>query len=128
MIQGIAGRICVVLLVLEVSLGVAEAQGKPPAAPQKTPQRTRTSAANSPVRVDGSEAMFTTMCALYAGGYEGELNEDNWSAFRAEIKQRVRQQQGPAVEAMRDFYKQHQLRSEEHTSELQSRPHLVCRL
>jgi len=100
----------VVLLVLEVSLGVAEAQGKPPAAPQKTPQRTRTSAANSPVRVDGSEAMFTTMCALYAGGYEGELNEDNWSAFRAEIKQRVRQQQGPAVEAMRDFYKQHQLR------------------
>jgi hypothetical protein len=60
--------------------------------------------------VDGSEAMFTTMCALYAGGYEGELNEDNWSAFRAEIKQRVRKQQGPAVEVLREFYRQHQLR------------------
>ena len=67
-------------------------------------------AAVSPVRVDGSEAMFTTMCALYAGGYEGEVNEDNWSAFRTEIKMRARQQQGPAVEAVREFYTQHQLR------------------
>ena len=67
-------------------------------------------AAVSPVRVDGSEAMFTTMCALYAGGYEGEVNEDNWSAFRTEIKMRARQQQGPAMEAVREFYTQHQLR------------------
>jgi len=110
MIQGIAGKICVMLLALGVSLGVAEAQGKPQAPPQKAPQTTRTIAAVSPVRVDGSEAMFTTMCALYAGGYEGEVNEDNWSAFRAEIKKRVRQQQGPAVEAVREFYTQHQLR------------------
>lgn len=108
--QGIAGRICVLLLMLGVSLVVAETQGKPQAAPQKAPQITRTPAAFSPVRVDGSEAMFTTMCALYAGGYEGELNEDNWSAFRAEMKKRARQQQGPAVEAVREFYTQHQLR------------------
>jgi tetratricopeptide (TPR) repeat protein len=102
MIKGIAARICAGLLVLGVSLGAAEAQG--------TPQKTRVAAPSSNVRVDGSEAMFTTMCALYAAGYEGEVNEDNWSTFRTRIRERVRQQQGPAVEALREFYKLHQLR------------------
>jgi hypothetical protein len=54
--------------------------------------------------------MFTTMCALYAAGYEGQVSADNWSTFRTRIRERVRQQQGPAVEAVREFYKQHQLR------------------
>jgi tetratricopeptide (TPR) repeat protein len=102
MIKGITARICAGLLVLGVSLGAAEAQG--------TPQKTRAAAPSSNVRVDGSEAMFTTMCALYAAGYEGEVNEDNWSTFRTRIRERVRQQQGPAVEALREFYKLHQLR------------------
>ncbi len=102
MIKGIAARICAGLLVLGVSLGAAEAQG--------TPQKTRAAAPSSNVRVDGSEAMFTTMCALYAAGYEGEVNEDNWSTFRTRIRERVRQQHGPAVEALREFYKLHQLR------------------
>src|SRR5256884_3764112 len=48
--------------------------------------------AETTVTVDGSEAMFTTMCALLASGFESNM------------------------------------RSEEHTSELQSRLHLVCRL
>jgi tetratricopeptide (TPR) repeat protein len=102
MIKGNAARICAGLLVLGVSLGVAEAQG--------TPQRTRRFAPRTNVRVDGNEAMFTTMCALYAAGYEGEVNEDNWSTFRTQIRERVRRQQGAAVEAVREFYKQHQLR------------------
>ncbi len=102
MIKGIAARICAGQLVLGVSLGAAEAQG--------TPQKTRAAAPSSNVRVDGSEAMFTTMCALYAAGYEGEVNEDNWSTFRTRIRERVRQQHGPAVEALREFYKLHQLR------------------
>jgi hypothetical protein len=102
MIKGIAARICAGMLVLGVSLGVAEAQG--------TPQQTRAVAPSTNVHVDGSEAMFTTMCALYAAGYEGELNEDNWSTFRTRIRERVRRQQGPAVDALREFYKRHQLR------------------
>jgi len=102
MIKGIAARICAGLLVLGVSLGAAGAQG--------TPQKPRGVAPRTNVRVDGSEAMFTTMCALYAAGYEGGVSEDNWSTFRTRIRERVRRQQGPAVEALREFYKQHQLR------------------
>jgi hypothetical protein len=82
----------------------------PPAA-QAPPARSRIrTAAPSAVTVDGSEAMFTTMCALLAAGFESNVSADNWTAFRAQMRERLRQQQGPAVDAMREFYKQHELR------------------
>jgi len=81
-----------------------------PAVQAPQPQtRTRT-APQSTVSVDGSEAMFTTMCALLAAGFESNVSADNWTAFRAQMRERLRQQQGPAVEAMREFYRQHELR------------------
>ncbi len=60
--------------------------------------------------MDGSEAMFTTMCVLLAAGFESNVSSDNWTAFRAQMRERLRQQQGPAVEAAREFYRQHELR------------------
>ena len=60
--------------------------------------------------VDGSEAMFTTICALLAAGFESNVSADNWTAFRSQMRERLRQQQGPAVEAVREFYQQHELR------------------
>ena len=70
------------------------------------------------ITVDGNEAMFTTMCALYASGFDSEVSADHWSAFRAQLRERLRQQQGPAVEAMREFYRQHESRD---TGEMLSR-------
>ena len=61
------------------------------------------------VTVDTSEAMFTTMCALLASGFEADVSAQNWHALRAQLRERMQQQQGPAVEALRDFYKKHQL-------------------
>src|SRR6266481_4681221 len=81
-----------------------------PAAQAPAPRmRTRT-APQSPITVDGSEAMFTTICALLAAGFESNVSSDNWTTFRAQMRERLRQQQGPAVEAMREFYRQHELR------------------
>src|SRR6202790_276825 len=83
-------------------------------APRQAPpalQRPMTTAAPvSNISVDGSEAMFATMCALYAAGFEGDVSSDNWSTFRAQIRERARNQQGPAVDAVRAFYKEHELR------------------
>jgi len=62
------------------------------------------------VTVDGSEAMFTTMCALLAAGFESNISSDNWTAFRAQMRERLRRQQGPAVDAVREFYRRHELR------------------
>ena len=84
-------------------------QTSPPA--QAPAPRTRARIApQSTVSVDGSEAMFTTMCVLLAAGFESNVSSDNWTAFRAQMRERLRQQQGPAVEAAREFYRQHELR------------------
>src|SRR6476661_922689 len=61
------------------------------------------------VTVDGSEAMFTTMCALLAAGYEADVSAEKWSPMRAQLRDRLQHQQGPAVNVIRNFYKQHEL-------------------
>ncbi len=61
------------------------------------------------VTVDGSEAMFTTMCALLAAGFEANVSADNWKPVRAQLRERMQHQQGPAVDALREFYKKHEL-------------------
>jgi len=82
-----------------------------PPAPQGPPPAQRTRAVpQGTVSVDGSEAMFTTICALLAAGFESNVSADNWTAFRSQMRERLRQQQGPAVEAVREFYQQHELR------------------
>jgi len=64
------------------------------------------------VTVDGSEAMFATMCALLAAGFESDVSAANWHPLRAELRERMQHQQGPAVDAVREFYKKHQLADE----------------
>jgi len=86
-----------------------QTQTPPPAQPPASRPRTRT-APQSTVSVDGSEAMFTTICALLAAGFESNVSADNWTAFRAQMRERLRQQQGPAVEAVREYYRLHELR------------------
>jgi hypothetical protein len=54
--------------------------------------------------------MFTTMCALYAAGFEADISAGKWTTFRAQIREKTRQQQGPAVDAVREFYQQHRLK------------------
>jgi tetratricopeptide repeat protein len=89
----------------------AQVQSQAPAPVQAPASRPRArTALQSRLSVDGNEAMFTTMCALLAAGFESNISADNWTAFRAQMRERLRQQQGPAVEAMREFYKQHELR------------------
>lgn len=61
------------------------------------------------VTVDGSEAMFTTMCALHAAGFEEEVSAAGWHPLRARLREILRQQQGPAVDAIRNFYRMHVL-------------------
>lgn len=96
----------VIVLGLGVCAGTCQAQVKAPA----PPPRERIVVPTTRVTVDGNEAMFTTMVALYAAGYEGDVSADHWSAFRAQIRERARQQKGPAVQALREFYTRHQLR------------------
>jgi hypothetical protein len=64
----------------------------------------------SNVSVDSSEAMFTTMCALLAAGFESNVSAENWHPLRARLREQMQHQQGPAVDAVRQFYKEHVVR------------------
>lgn len=61
------------------------------------------------INISGSEAMFTTMCALLAAGFEANVSSENWHPLRARLRDEMQQQKGPAVEAVRRFYKEHEL-------------------
>ena len=89
--------------------GQVQTKSPPPAQAPAPRARVRTTPPGT-VSVDGSEAMFTTICALLAAGFQSNVSSDNWTAFRAQMRERLRLQQGPAVEAVREFYRQHELR------------------
>ena len=75
------------------------------APPTAQPQRGLAPPTN--ITVDASEPMFTTMCALLASGFEADISAENWRPLRAQLRDRMQHQQGPAVEAIREYYKQH---------------------
>jgi hypothetical protein len=77
----------------------------PPPPPAARPQREAAPVTN--ITVDASEPMFTTMCALLASGFEADISAENWRPLRAQLRDRMQHQQGPAVEAIREYYKQH---------------------
>jgi len=89
---------------LALVLWAVSAQAQAPLPPKPRPRP----APITNVTMDGDEAMFATMCALYASGFESDISADNWSGFRAQMRDSLRKQQGSAVDAMREFYKQHQ--------------------
>jgi len=89
----------------------------PAQAPPRAPARPHAVPATN-ITVDGNEAMFATMCALYASSFESDVSSDHWSAFRAQMRERLRRQQGPAVDAVREFYRRHESRD---TGEMLSR-------
>jgi hypothetical protein len=99
-----SAKVCVILWSLAVCAAFARAQRQPIQRPKVT------IAPATATSIDSSEAMFTTICALYASGFEGDYSADNWNAYRSQMRERLRAQHGPAVDALKDFYRAHQLR------------------
>src|SRR5271154_7037076 len=97
-------RIAVMALCAAAAFPLA-ARGQVPLPPG--PKRT---APVTNVTVDGSEAMFATMCALLASGFEANVSAQSWHPLRARLREQMQHQQGPAVDAVREFYKQHVVR------------------
>jgi hypothetical protein len=77
----------------------------PPSPPAAPPQRGI--APTTSITVDANEPMFATMCALLASGFEADVSAENWRPLRAQLRDRMQHQQGPAVDAIREYYKQH---------------------
>jgi hypothetical protein len=99
----ISDKICAIPLLLVACVALCPAQVP---IPRPKPRPAPPTAAT----IDGSEAMFTTMCALYAAGYESDISPDNWSTYRSQMREKLRAQHGPAVDALKEFYRGHQFR------------------
>jgi tetratricopeptide (TPR) repeat protein len=99
-------RVFLIALLCGSAAFSAAARSQAPAA-QRDRQMHPSPATN--VSVDGSEAMFTTMCALLAAGFESDTSAAGWHPVRAQLRERMQHQQGPAVDAVREFYKKHQI-------------------
>jgi hypothetical protein len=92
-------------LSLAATSSIRAQSSHPPPPAQQRPQRDV--APPTSVSVDASEPMFTTMCALMASGFESEVNAQGWSDLRKQLRDRLQHQEGPAVDAIREYYKQH---------------------
>ena len=93
-------------LLLPAASSHAQTVNSPPPPPQAVRPQPQTAPVTN-ITVDASEPMFTTMCALLASGFEANISAENWRPLRAQLRDRMQHQQGPAVDAIREYYKQH---------------------
>lgn len=65
--------------------------------------------AGNPVSIESSPQMFATLAALYAAGYDSETGATQIHPVRARLRSEMYALQGPAVEELRKFYREHRL-------------------
>jgi Tetratricopeptide repeat len=62
-----------------------------------------------PISVEARPQLFATLCALDAAGFDSSGSTAGESAGRIQLRQRMLQLHGPAVEALRNYYRDHAL-------------------
>ncbi len=60
---------------------------RPAGAQVPLPPAPRQTAPVTNINVTSSEAMFTTMCALLAAGFESNVSAENWHPLRARLRE-----------------------------------------
>jgi tetratricopeptide (TPR) repeat protein len=63
----------------------------------------------SPFSVQQSPQLFAALCAAHAGGYESGVPESALPMLESAIRREIAKQSGPAVDALREFYRNHEL-------------------
>src|SRR5882672_8970385 len=81
---------------------VKQPQDKKPALPPRTETRRA-------VAVETRPQLFATLCALDAAGFDSSVSTTNQSPGRVKLRERMLALQGPAVDALRTYYKEHAL-------------------
>jgi tetratricopeptide (TPR) repeat protein len=63
----------------------------------------------SPVSVQQSAQLFAVLCAAHIGGYDEGVPESEMSQLEAAVRREVVKIHGPAADALREFYRNHEL-------------------
>lgn len=80
--------------------------GKKPSAPPAIPLRSPTN-----ITVEPNPELFAVLCALHAAGFEKDVSSVGFHPVRAELRSELLRLEGPAVEALRKYYHDHELES-----------------
>lgn len=86
----------------EVGAAAAAQAGR---APQMRTQRVPA----SNVTIEASAQLFATMCALHAAGYDKDVSAAGFHPVRARLRGQLLAMQGPVTEALRTYYREHEL-------------------
>jgi len=92
----------VVLLGSLANLNAARPQGK--VSPIPVPQES-----HHPIEVEARPQLFAVLCALDAAGYNASVDTTKEAPGRVQLRRRMLALQGPAVDALRNFYSEHAL-------------------
>ncbi|MBI1750266.1 MAG: tetratricopeptide repeat protein [Acidobacteria bacterium] len=65
--------------------------------------------AQASVSVDSSRQLFAVMCALHAAGFESNVASASFHPVRARLREVLLRKQGPATDALREFYRNHEV-------------------
>jgi hypothetical protein len=93
------------------SKGQTQQSGAPPALQAPT----STEATHSTVEVDSSPQLFATMCALWASGYSEVASTGGMPPEWAAVAEKMATMQGPATDAVRKYYREHEHSDREET-------------
>lgn len=75
--------------------------------PTQVQQTNQTASAPQKVGIETSQQLFATMCALWAAGFNTEANLGALPPAWRRVAEQVSKQQGPATDALRQYYQQH---------------------
>lgn len=72
-------------------------------------QQGRARAPLSNLNIEASPQLFATMCALHAAGFDKDVSAAGFHPVRARLRGELLRLQGPATEALRQYYGEHEL-------------------
>ena len=75
----------------------------------EAPPQGRTRAPLSNLNIESSPQLFATMCAVHAAGFDKDVSAVGFHPVRARLRGELLRLQGPATEALRQYYREHDL-------------------
>lgn len=75
----------------------------------EAPPQGHARASLSNLNIESSLQLFATMCAVYAAGFDKDVSAVGFHPVRARLRGELLRLQGPATEALRQYYREHEL-------------------
>ena len=106
-------RLCILLVIASLGCGsvcfAQKKKGQQPPPPNAPPAKPYVKpVAQSKIGIETSPQLFATMCALWAAGFNTEANLGSLPPEWAAVASKMAKMQGPATDALREYYNQHE--------------------